>query len=427
MTASINLEEGQQQNEIKEVHTQKTENPAKNGEQHKVLMHHPKRDTMITIVSEEVQSKASNHPAIPMKSNYLSKKRTVASIVQIDIDELLKPKSCTVDVQLTHKQYLSSTEIDLLADMTKFLLSSTTDKADVFDSCFATMIDEPLDVKVLIKCVTGDDKLKVYILDSLKRYHALSDVIHLLPACADIDPYILPTEKVDTVEQFLNIADKITTRILLISTIESLSYESQRYLGHFIKKNDLPIPFSYYTYNKIVQSVQYKINFNTLAEVLCLTDDRFLLQIGSPSTVGLGKTTLLQNIFHDKRKESLNADGTTKLRSCCIDLLFASMTYNHASEKYIVFDVHGTMVHSINEEIVTAIQQYVSLQIFYVTMQDLNDGSFLPSLMNCSDETRVKPTIVVIFDADYDSKQNTSEKIISQFTQQYKSHKQLFI
>jgi hypothetical protein len=263
--------------------------------------------------------------------------------------------------------------------------------------------------------------LKIYVVDSLKRYHSLMDIIHILPSCTDVQLTNF-TEEYDTiVANFLNISDTITKSVLLTTTIESMSCESQCYFGTFIKKNDLPLPFAYYIWNMQKEVLEYKINFNLLAEVMCFTTGRYILQVGSQSTTGMGKTSLLQFIFPDKRIEALNTDGSSIFRNGCIDVLFPSDTKIQKDESYVIFDVHGT-INGFNEDIITSIQEYCTFQIFYVTEQDLN-GTFLNSMMNYSKNIQSKPTIIIIFDSNYDDRRSQPEKLINRFQSKYQEWK----
>ncbi|CAF1034200.1 unnamed protein product [Adineta steineri] len=243
------------------------------------------------------------------------------------------------------------------------------------------------------------------------------DIIHILPSCNQIDFTTVPQQHQKITGIFSNVVDTITKSVLLTTTIHSMSYESQRYFGNFIKKNDLPVPFAYYMWNNQTNFVEYKINFNLLSEIMCLTSGQYILQVGSESTIGMGKTSMLQFMFPDKRSEALNTDGNSTLRNGCIDVLFSPDGAGQKSESYVIFDAHGTM-NIFNEDIITSIQTYCSLQILYVTEKDLN-GVFLNSMMNYSECIKTKPTIVVIFDSNYDDKRIGAEHIINAFQSQY--------
>jgi hypothetical protein len=270
-----------------------------------------------------------------------------------------------------------------------------TPESEELDSDFNIIVDEPINTRILLQSIVGSRSIKSYILDSFKRYHGLSDITNTLSSCLN------STENHNATESFLEIVEQITKYMLVVCTIESLSFESQRFLGNMIRKNSLPIPLAYYTCSE--NALEFKINFNTLAETFCFSNERILLCVGSPTAIGLGKTSVLPYLFENVRSDSLNTEGNAELRSGCIDTLFASLTKN---DPYVVFDVHGTMT-TMNEDIITAIQQYCTVQVIFVTEVDLQNKDFLLKTMNYSAETRAKPTIIAVFDQKYGERNNT--------------------
>ncbi|CAF0979209.1 unnamed protein product [Rotaria sordida] len=296
-------------------------------------------------------------------------------------------------------------------------LTVTQRLSNELDSCFIIIIDEPMNARIVLNDLIKHHTIKTYIIDSLKRYHALDDIRTELPKCKQIK-YDETMYNHDLYNELIRILPNVTICMLLISTIESLSYYSQRYLDNFIKRNDLPIPFTYYLYNNETNLIDYKINFNLLAEVQCLSTEHLIIQVGSPTTIGLGKTSLLPYIFRDKRKESLNTSGSQSLRSGCIDTLFGTAQIDQNKEKScIIFDVHGTILSGINDTIILALQQYASLQFLYVTEADL-ETNFLPNMINNSIS---KPTIVCIFDDHYDKNLHDEHvNLVRQFINRYR-------
>ena len=335
----------------------------------------------------------------------------------IDLKYLLQYDNCVHSVKI-NDSYFDSDNYEFFQNLLCLCSYVDSKNSIELDKTFNTLVDETINAETLIKELIKNHSLKCYIVDSLKRYNSLLDIIHILPSCANFQ------QKNETkIPSFFQIIDSITKSILLTTTINSMSYESQRYFGNFIQKNDLPLPFTYYMWNQQNKCLEYKINFNILAETMCLTNGQYVLQIGSQSTIGLGKTSLLQFIFPDKRLETLTTDGSSNIRNGCIDVLFSFNNENKKKESFIIFDVHGT-INAYNEDIITAIQHYSSFQILYITKEDLNSG-FLESMMNYSKFTREKPTIIIIFDSDYDDKQYQAEKTINSFQTKYKDSKHI--
>ncbi|CAF5015121.1 unnamed protein product, partial [Rotaria sp. Silwood1] len=311
-----------------------------------------------------------------------------------------------VTEQFMNAQYFNTEDYELLKRWSLYLcLPESVSQSSELDETFTTLVDTAIDEHTLVEQLIQNHSLKVYIIDSLKRYHSLMDIIHNLSLCTKLHLTSFGSQIQTRIQTFLDIIDTITKSILLITTTESMNYESQRYFGNFIKKNDLPVPFAYYIWNKEKNIVEYKINFNLLAETMCLTTTRYILQVGSESTIGMG----------------LHTDGNSSLRNGCIDVIFPSDSANQNNGSYVIFDVHGT-INALNEDIITSIQEYCALQILYVTEKDLK-STFLSSMMNYSQYTQAKPTLVIIFDLNYDNKHHQPEKLIDAFQLKYKNWK----
>lgn len=126
---------------------------------------------------------------------------------------------------------------DAIIDCFKNLKPHCKVPEGLLHSAFNTIIDEPLDANILSDILNDPtspaDSLTPYIVDSLKRYHALNDIINCLSDALDVS------------EDSETLIDQLTKRMLLVQVLESMSYDSQRFLCNFIRKNDLPIPLSY--------------------------------------------------------------------------------------------------------------------------------------------------------------------------------------
>jgi hypothetical protein len=111
------------------------------------------------------------------------------------------------------------------------------------DAVFNTIVDETLTTNILLDMLGGQkaaaDILTAYVVDSLKRQHALCDILSLLIKTLDLvtDDHLA--------KKYESFVDQMTKRMLLVQTLENMSYESQRFLCNFIRKNELAIPLSY--------------------------------------------------------------------------------------------------------------------------------------------------------------------------------------
>lgn len=153
------------------------------------------------------------------------------------------------------------------------------------------------------------------------------------------------------------------------------------------------------------QLFRYRVNFNGIMEPLCLCDLRLMLQFGSPSARGLGKTSLIGYWFDDKRQESLFTDmADSDWRDGSIDVIFA--------EQFVIFDMHG---EATDMKSMRSIQPYADLQVIYVTEQDFG-GDFFKQIVSKSKSDL--DTIVVVFNSKYDDL-NESANLIKRFQDTY--------
>ncbi|CAF5192345.1 unnamed protein product, partial [Rotaria magnacalcarata] len=157
-------------------------------------------------------------------------------ISSINIVDYLKPDRCIYSIKVNY----NNSSIVRCFD---FLKPYCTNPDGPLHPTFNTIVDQPLDTtklsQILNNQVIPADALTEYVVDSLKRYHALNDIITLLSN----DLYSLL--KANTINERASLIEQLTKRVLLVQTLESMSYDSQRFLCNFIRKNDLPIPLSY--------------------------------------------------------------------------------------------------------------------------------------------------------------------------------------
>ncbi|CAF3496881.1 unnamed protein product [Rotaria sp. Silwood1] len=112
---------------------------------------------------------------------------------------------------------------------------------------FNTIVNKPLDANIFSQILSNQssttESLTAYVVDSLKRNHGLNDIIVLLSEALEL------LAKNDANNKYEMLVDQLTKRMLLVQTLENMSYDSQRFLCNFIRKNDLPIPLSYQFWN----------------------------------------------------------------------------------------------------------------------------------------------------------------------------------
>lgn len=172
--------------------------------------------------------------------------------------------------------WMNAEILNLLMKISAYLCIKS--ESDELDPDFNVVVDEPINHTILLKTVFHKHSLKCYILDSLKRYCALTDIMQTLSECLN------RSSDDGAAESFLEIIEEITKRMVLIYTIESLSVESQRFLGNMIRKNQLPIPLAYYTYEE--DEIKMKINFNPIAETFCYSNAQSLYVLEAPQRLG---------------------------------------------------------------------------------------------------------------------------------------------
>lgn len=322
----------------------------------------------------------------------------------IDVVELLR-KTNAYHVSTVSKDKFEPKAGEILTVWSRCAITAphSSTEFDSLDPVFNTLTNQILDAKNLITSLTVKKNFKDYAIDSLKRYHALHDIMSSLPGCLKISSQTLniPPEATTDFKALIKIARNVTSRLILMAVTESMNDDSQRYFGNFIRKNDLPVPLSYYKFNVNTDQIEYVINFNLITEILCLTDDRILLQMGSPSTVEQGKSSLLPYMCLDKRHECINTAGNASLRAGCVDVLSGTIqSKNEVQQVYTIFDVHGTVQNGLNHDLIRTIQYYAAVLIFYITLDDLESDVMQSILFDIG----LQPTIFVVFDQEFDDR-----------------------
>ncbi|CAF1677445.1 unnamed protein product, partial [Didymodactylos carnosus] len=89
------------------------------------------------------------------------------------------------------------------------------------------------------------------------------------------------------------------------------------------------------------------------------------------------------------------------------------------NKSYVIYDLHGTIDEQLNLHLIQTIQLYATIQIIYLSEQDLSTD-FLDKILKISPE---KPTIIVLFDINYDDELATT-KLIQRFQHHYVQYQQ---
>ncbi|CAF4573829.1 unnamed protein product, partial [Rotaria sp. Silwood2] len=357
----------------------------------------------------------------------------------LNITRCISPENSVILYPTYHITW-NNNELELRWSWFHLLQGYCQQPSERSDFSFNTLVEEPLSATKLITMVNNREQLTPYVIDSLKRYNSINDIHEILPQCTYEMTKSIMKNNSELCDSFMNMIEYITTRVLLVTTIESMSYDSQRHLSNFIKRNDLSIPFSYYVPDNITNKVVYKINFNCIYEPLCLTTNNLYIQMGSDSTLMMGKTSLLPYIFTDKRKQSLSTNVSDVIyRNSCIDVLFSKVRSASLKQQtpaptvsYAIFDVHGQVTEETNLLLIKSTQLYASVQLLYITQDDFPASSsnenndkddFLSRTMNYSSaSSSIISTVVVIFDKNYDNEMKT-EQLINLFKEHYAKYK----
>ncbi|CAF3857042.1 unnamed protein product [Rotaria sordida] len=348
------------------------------------------------IITDTIFNGDNDHNRYNRLNEHNAERSAEKQSLNINIPDFLKPNRCIYSIKVDYNDSSTIQCFEILKPYCQNL-------EGLVHPTFNTIVNEPLDANILSQILSNQispaETLTAYVVDSLKRHHALNDIVVLLSEALE------SLVESGTGNKYEILVDQLTKRMLLVQTLENMSYDSQRFLCNFIRKNDLPIPLSYQFWNSTEKTMYHRINFNCLMETLCVTDLHVVLQFGSPSASGLGKTSLIGYLFNDKRRESFFTDtADCSWRDGCVDVLFA--------DQFTIFDVHGK---ATDTRLIRSIQPYTYVQIIYVTEEDLN-GDFLESNV-----MKVVPniqTIVVVFDRNYDDVE-LSMKLIKHFKDKF--------
>jgi hypothetical protein len=77
----------------------------------------------------------------------------------------------------------------------------------------------------------------------------------------------------------------INERSLLSGLIENFSTNNHARLGYLISKSDYPVPVLYHLVNPDDKSIEYKVNFDLLSEVLSHSNKCLAIISGTTKTI----------------------------------------------------------------------------------------------------------------------------------------------
>lgn len=183
-----------------------------------------------------------------MSFSNLGESRTQTQVeIQINIPEYLQPDCCM------HSTTIEESD-ESIRQCFEILRPYCSSPEGPLDTILNIIVDEPLSTELIVRRIAQEeslaDILTPYVVDSLKRYHGLRDVVNLL---SEVFESQISGE---TKRKFEILDDQLTKRFLLVQALENVSHDTQRFLANFIQRNDLPIPFSYKIWNFEENSMQ---------------------------------------------------------------------------------------------------------------------------------------------------------------------------
>ncbi len=134
---------------------------------------------------------------------------------RVDLQYLLQYNNCIHSLQID-PHYFDPDDYQLLKNLSLCLCSyEYFENSTQLDRTFNTLVDKTISEKTLIEELIENHSLKAYVVDSLKRYNSLMDIIHISPLCANLNKQNLQGPNQTIIENFLEITDSITKSILL--------------------------------------------------------------------------------------------------------------------------------------------------------------------------------------------------------------------
>jgi hypothetical protein len=107
-------------------------------------------------------------------------------------------------------------------------------------------------------------------------------------------------------------------------------------LGYFISKSDYPIPILYELFNPVNKSIEYKVNFDLLSDVLSHSNKCLAIISGTTNTVYKGKSSLIPVFFPGLSNKSI-----TKLDEPSTSSYVDVLCNDENNEDWVIADFHG--------------------------------------------------------------------------------------
>jgi hypothetical protein len=250
--------------------------------------------------------------------------------------------------------FFSDKEIDSTAKSNSVKSESTIDKD------FYTIIADEIDDDVISKAIRSEFgfiiHLKPYLFDLLKRNLKFTNIKNM------IYDYVRNNETTGN-----EILKSINERSLLSGLIESVSTNNQARLGYYISKSDYPIPILYELFNSVNKSIEYKVNFNLLSEVLSHTRKCLAIISGTTKTVYKGKSSLIPLLF-----PGLNNESISKLEEPSASSYVDVLCNDENNEDWIIADFHGRVETNECNNLLKSFSSFANIHVLNVTIDDFN-------------------------------------------------------
>jgi hypothetical protein len=161
----------------------------------------------------------------------------------------------------------------------------------------------------------------------------------------------------------------INERSLLSGLIENFSTNNHARLGYLISKSDYPVPVLYHLVNPDDKSIEYKVNFDLLSEVLSHSNKCLAIISGTTKTVYKGKSNLIPLFF-----PGLNNESISKLDEPSTSSYVDVLCNDENNEDWIIADFHGKVETNECKNLLKSFSSFANLHVLNVTIDDFNNN-----------------------------------------------------